>query len=115
MYEKGEDELHGAGTDGQNLNDPSAKGSPKKSPAPPKKKKTKKNEPGNLTLTIGTANLERDVDIIGKQDPFIELNLYNQFWSWKSKVIESGGKTPTWNETVEIPVKNQNQMLTIKV
>ena len=71
--------------------------------------------PGTLTLTIGTANLTRDVDLIGKQDPFVELNLYTQFWSWKSEVIESGGKTPTWNQTTEIPIKNQNQDMTIKI
>ena len=113
MYEKGGDELNGA-SDGQDLhgNDPAQTSKP---PAASKKAKVKKNVPGVLTLTIGTAELTRDVDTFGKQDPFVELNLYNQFWSWKSKVVESGGKTPTWNETVIIPIKNQKQNLTIKV
>ena len=112
MYEKGEDELHTA-TDGQNLDGNEPKQT-SKSPAA-KKAKVQKNVPGVLTLTIGTANLERDVDILGKQDPFVELNLYNQFWSWKSKTVESGGKTPTWNETLTVPIKNQKQQLTIKI
>ena len=30
-------------------------------------------------------------------------------------MVESGGKNPTWNETVEIQIKNQNQDLTIKI
>ena len=82
------------------------------------KQKTKEldeNPSGNLTLTIGSAELKRDVDTFGKQDPYIRLHLYDQFWDWKSKIVESGGKTPTWNETVEIPIKNQDQNLTIKV
>ena len=66
-------------------------------------------------MTLGTANLTRDVDYIGKQDPFVELNIFNQFWSWTSKTIESGGKTPTWNETVTIPVKSQASPLSIRI
>ena len=73
------------------------------------------NISGKLLLTICSANLLRDVDTFGKQDPFVTLNLAEQFWSWKSKVVESGGKTPNWNETVEIPVKNQEQDMLLKV
>ena len=64
---------------------------------------------------MGTANLTRDVDFIGKQDPFVELNIFDQFWSWRSKTVESGGKTPTWNETVTIPVKSQAHALSIRI
>ena len=66
-------------------------------------------------MTICSANLKRDVDTFGKQDPFVTLSLAEQFWNWKSKVIESGGKTPNWNETVEIPIKNQEQDMLLKV
>lgn len=52
------------------------------------------------------ADLVRDVDIIGKQDPFVELSLQDSDWTWKSKTIESGGKAPVWNETVEVEVKS---------
>ena len=70
---------------------------------------------GTLTLHVIQANLERDVDMVGKQDPFVELSLPSQSWSWKSKVVESGGKTPAWNETVEIEVKSFGQKLEIKI
>ena len=45
----------------------------------------------------------------------MELNIFDQFWSWRSKTVESGGKTPTWNETVTIPVKSQAHALVIKI
>ena len=128
MYEKGEDEIHGATTDGAALQEEDTaqtsdvapvqkQASLKKSPVPskqktlskqPSKEKATKDSSGKgtLTLTVEEAKLTRDVDIIGKQDPFVELNLYNQFWSWKSKVIESGGKTPKWNETVIININS---------
>ena len=53
--------------------------------------------------------------MFGKQDPFVELHLYSQYWTWKSKIIESGGKTPVWNETVSVDVKTATQNLTLKV
>ena len=59
------------------------------------------------------AKLQRDVDMVGKQDPFVELELGK--WEWKSKVIQSGGKNPVWNETVEIPVEKFDKKLEIKV
>ena len=61
---------------------------------------------GTLELFIKEANLDRDVDIIGKQDPYVELILPGQGWTWKSQVIDSGGKKPEWNETVSIEVKS---------
>jgi len=40
-----------------------------------------------LTVTIKDAVLTNDVDVVGKQDPFVELKLKAQGWSWKSKVV----------------------------
>ena len=99
MYEKGHDEIHAATTsDGVTLQtqDP-GKASQKKSPvaskqktivkAPSKetvkKQATKKLDDkdkgtaGTLFLTVKNADLTRDTDIIGKQDPFVKLDLYN--------------------------------------
>jgi len=70
---------------------------------------------GTLTITVKDAKLTRDTDIIGKQDPFVCLDLYSQFWSWKSKVIESGGKEPVWDEQVTVDVNTTKQKLNISV
>jgi len=96
----------------------------KEAAASPKKaisKKASKEEvkkptgKGTLTITVKEAKLTRDTDIIGKQDPFVCLDLYSQFWSWKSKVIESGGKEPVWNEQVSVDVNTARQKLNIAV
>ena len=98
---------------------PSVASSTKTTPAVTKQKTKEFKEisvlTGVLKVVIGSAKLKRDVDTFGKQDPYVRLHLYDQFWDWKSKVVESGGKEPTWNETVEIPIKRQDQDLTIKV
>jgi hypothetical protein len=70
---------------------------------------------GTLTITVKDAKLTRDTDIIGKQDPFVCLDLHSQFWSWKSKVIESGGKEPVWDEQVTVDVNTTKQKLNISV
>jgi len=70
---------------------------------------------GKLTITVKEAKLTRDTDIVGKQDPFVCLDLFTQFWSWKSKVIESGGKEPVWNEQVIVDVNTTKQKLQIRV
>ena len=43
------------------------------------------------------------------------LKLQAQGWTWKSKVHESGGKAPCWNETVSIDVKSLADTLVLKV
>ena len=68
-----------------------------------------------LTVTIKDAVLTNDVDVVGKQDPFVELKLKAQGWSWKSKVVQEGGKTPAWNETVSIDVNSLQDKLVLKV
>lgn len=89
MYEKGHDEVHAATTsDGATLKtNETGKASPKKSPTSkskglakaPSKDNVKKPDAtkGTLILTVKNADLTRDTDIMGKQDPFVKLDLFN--------------------------------------
>ena len=44
------------------------------------------------------------------------MSLPDQKWSWKSKVIDSGGKTPEWNEDVPpVDIKTTAQKMEIVV
>jgi len=43
--------------------------------------------------------LFRDTEFFGKMDPFVKINYMGQ--KFKTKVHNSGGKNPIWNETID--------------
>ena len=51
-----------------------------------------------------SAELTRDVELFGKQDPYVIIHYMGV--EQKTKVIEGGGKKPVWNETFEIPLQS---------
>ena len=58
------------------------------------------NAVGSLQLTIFQGKLLRDTEAIGKMDPFATIKLNGQFFT--TKVDNDGGKTPSWNQMIEI-------------
>jgi Ca2+-dependent lipid-binding protein len=51
-------------------------------------------------LQIIEGKLLRDTEIIGKMDPFVTLEYSGK--KYRTKVHESGGKLPKWQEFIEI-------------
>ena len=51
---------------------------------------------GSLELHIVEADLDRNLDSFGNQDPFAIFELDGQ--KFQTKTIDGGGKKPTWNE-----------------
>lgn len=63
-------------------------------------------------MTIIEGKLTRDVEMFGKQDPYVKLEYLGI--KYKTKVHESGGKTPAWNETFVIPLGSISDELHIE-
>ena len=53
-----------------------------------------------LKITLEKATFLHDADMFGKQDPFVKITCSGI--TYKTKVIEEGGKNPVWNETFEM-------------
>ncbi len=68
---------------------------------------------GRLRLTIIEAKLKRDTDFFSKMDPFCKIVCRDQ--TFKTKVMQNAGKTPKWNETIEIAVKYIGDDLHIEI
>jgi Ca2+-dependent lipid-binding protein len=51
---------------------------------------------GTLTIKLVEAELYRDTDVIGDMDPYVVFT-FNKSKS-TSKILDSVGKTPVWNE-----------------
>lgn len=68
---------------------------------------------GKLSLEVIDARLTRDTEFIGKMDPYVVFKTRDQVF--KTKVHNSGGKTPVWNQTFEIDVKYIGDELNLTV
>jgi Ca2+-dependent lipid-binding protein len=47
------------------------------------------------SLTVVDAKLTRDVELVGKMDPFVVIKVDGK--ELKTKTIDNGGKNPVWN------------------
>lgn len=63
------------------------------------------NIPGTLNVTVQKATLLKDVDLFTKMDPYVVLE-YSGKERVRTKTHENGGKTPSWNETLKIPISS---------
>ena len=63
-------------------------------------------EGGNLHLLLQSAVLERNTEAFGKMDPYCKIKYLGQ--EYKSKVHNDGGKTPVWDEIIELEVGPHN-------
>ena len=70
---------------------------------------------GVLRLTVKDACLERDVgttdDLV--MDPYVVIS--NKKHSVRTNTIENGGKTPCWNECIELEVVNISDDILLRV
>ena len=57
---------------------------------------------GVLRINVVHAKLEKDVEVFGKQDPYVKITYLGT--PYKTKVHEGGGKHPVWNETFDISI-----------
>ena len=68
---------------------------------------------GTLELQILEADLERNLDTFGDQDPFAVLELGGQ--KHQTKTIDGGGKKPVWNEQAIFKVQDTAGALKVSV
>ena len=66
-----------------------------------------------IILSSMKANLTRDVDTIGKQDPYVKATL-NKENVKKTKVAEDAGKNPVWDGVLEFLIEKE-QTLKIEI
>ena len=58
---------------------------------------------GKLKVNVVEARLERDTEWFGKMDPYCLIT--HRMQKLRTKENTDGGKTPVWNEMIEIDVK----------
>ncbi|KRX05954.1 C2 domain [Pseudocohnilembus persalinus] len=69
---------------------------------------------GKLTVHLRKATLKKDVQLIGKQDPYVKISFGKQ--TKTSTVCEDGGMFPTWkNEKFEFVRQNEEDTVYIQV
>ena len=54
-----------------------------------------KDATANMVLTMKTATLERDTEVFGKMDPFVECIVGTAVSS--TEIKDNAGKAPVWN------------------
>lgn len=57
---------------------------------------------GLLHINVVQGRLTRDVEAFGKQDPYVKITYLGT--KYKTRVHESGGKTPVWNQAFDINI-----------
>ena len=67
---------------------------------------------GILKLTCVDAKLSRDTEILGKMSPYLTIAFNGK--KYKTKVHDSGGKTPVWNNTFTLEVTNPSEELILR-
>ena len=68
---------------------------------------------GSLELKIIEADLERNLDSFGNQDPFAIFELDGQ--KFQTKTIDGGGKKPVWNEETTFKVANTASQMSVTI
>ncbi|KAF9171556.1 hypothetical protein BGX21_007969 [Mortierella sp. AD011] len=63
----------------------------------------------SLTIVAHGATLLKDVELIGKQDPYLRftLNITDTKSFQKTFVHKNAGKNPVWNQTFEVPLSSE--------
>ncbi|KAG0003155.1 hypothetical protein BGZ65_001964 [Modicella reniformis] len=65
-----------------------------------------------LTITAHSANLLKDVETFGKQDPYFRftLDISDPKSFQKTFVHKNAGKTPVWNQTFTVPLNGEPEL-----
>ena len=64
-------------------------------------------------MKIIEADLERNLDSFGNQDPFAIFELDGQ--KFQTKTIDGGGKKPVWNEETTFKVANTASQMSVTI
>lgn len=64
-------------------------------------------------MTIKDAELTRDTEFLAKMSPYVLVQ--HNGMSMKTRVIKSGGKKPSWNETLYLKVNKPRDSITFTV
>uniref|UniRef100_A0A7S0WKH2 Calcium-dependent protein kinase n=1 Tax=Chlamydomonas leiostraca TaxID=1034604 RepID=A0A7S0WKH2_9CHLO len=67
---------------------------------------------GNLEVTLSHAQDLKDVEIVGRQDPYCVLTIGQR--NFRSKTDTDGGKHPVWNETFSFTNVSAEQVLKLE-
>jgi Ca2+-dependent lipid-binding protein len=59
-----------------------------------------------------SADLIRDVETFGKQDPYLIFKINGR--EYHTKIDKNGGKKPTWNQMVDVKVFDVNDECTLE-
>jgi hypothetical protein len=65
--------------------------------------------PGTITLRPIEANLTHNTDLLTKMNPYCVFVLGTQ--RYNSQICKKGGKHPVWNDSITIPIANENKIL----
>ncbi len=63
---------------------------------------------GNLKVNVISANLMKDTDLIGKMDPYFEIQVGSQ--KNKSQVSKDQGTKPVWNQEFAFKVDGESEI-----
>ena len=66
-----------------------------------------------MRINVVHAKLTKDVDAFGKQDPYCKLTYMGT--PYKTRVHESGGKAPVWNQAFEIRIGSLSDEILVEV
>lgn len=68
---------------------------------------------GKLGLTIVSADLARDTEMVGEMDPYVTIRFSGK--ELRTPTLKNKGKHPDWNHNFTIPISNINERLEIRV
>ena len=68
---------------------------------------------GILKITVINARLDRDVEMMGKMDPYVIIQKGKE--KVQTKTHDDAGQVPEWNETFEIKIIDSKKLIEFKV
>lgn len=70
------------------------------------------NTNGILKLTVVDGKLTRDTEMMGKMSPYVTLSFNGK--KYKTKVHNSGGKSPVWGDEFTLEITNATEELVLR-
>lgn len=68
---------------------------------------------GIIKIRPKRGTLQKDVQYLGKQDPYVKINIGQQ--QFKSSVSEDGGCLPEWKDEIEITRTNEDDLIVLSI
>jgi len=64
--------------------------------------------PGRLVIQLLDGEFAKDKDVLGRMDPYLVFRLGTQ--TFRSSVRQNAGKFPVWNEKIELPYHQEDEL-----